>query len=104
MSSTDVSTESATAASPPKPGEMRLEVVLVPVSDVDRAKALLREPRVAARTPTSTSATDFRVVQFTPPGSGCSIAFGKGLVDDRSRARFSAWSWPSTTSTRRGRT
>jgi catechol 2,3-dioxygenase-like lactoylglutathione lyase family enzyme len=79
MSSTDVSTESAAASVPPKPGEMRLEVVQVPVSDVDRAKAFYgglgwRED------------ADFdlgggvRVVQFTPPGSGCSIGFGSGVT------------------------
>ena len=44
MSSTDMSSESVTATAPlPKPGEMWLEVVQVPVSDIDRAKALWAE-------------------------------------------------------------
>jgi catechol 2,3-dioxygenase-like lactoylglutathione lyase family enzyme len=79
MSSTDVSSQEATASAPPKPGEMRLEVIQVPVSDIDRAKAFYaglgwRED------------ADFdlgggvRVVQFTPPGSGCSIGFGSGVT------------------------
>jgi catechol 2,3-dioxygenase-like lactoylglutathione lyase family enzyme len=78
MSSTDVSTESATAAPPPKPGEMRLEVVLVPVTDVDRAKAFYAGLGWREDADFDVS-EDFRVVQFTPPGSGCSIAFGRGL-------------------------
>lgn len=79
MSSTDTTAESATGTGPPKPGEVRLEVVTVPVSDVDRAKEFYKglgwqldidfEP-----------AEGVRAVQFTPPGSGCSIAFGKGLT------------------------
>jgi catechol 2,3-dioxygenase-like lactoylglutathione lyase family enzyme len=79
MSSTDTSAESATGTGPPKPGEVRLEVVTVPVSDVDRAKEFYKglgwqldidfEP-----------AEGVRAVQFTPPGSGCSIVFGKGLT------------------------
>ncbi len=49
MSSVDVSSDNATGSPPVKPGEMRLEVVVVPVSDVDRAKALLRVAGLAAR-------------------------------------------------------
>ena len=49
MSSVDASSDSAAGSPPVKPGEMRLEVVVVPVSDVDRAKALLRGARLAAR-------------------------------------------------------
>jgi catechol 2,3-dioxygenase-like lactoylglutathione lyase family enzyme len=80
MSSTDITTESATAtAPPPKPGEMRLEVVPVPVSDVDRAKAFYASLGWREDVDFDIS-EDFRVVQFTPPGSGCSIAFGTGLT------------------------
>jgi catechol 2,3-dioxygenase-like lactoylglutathione lyase family enzyme len=78
MSSIDVSSETATAAALPKPGEMRLEVVLVPVTDVDRAKAFYAGLGWREDADFEVS-EDFRVVQFTPPGSGCSIAFGKGL-------------------------
>ena len=79
MSSPDVTSESAAGSAPPKPGEVRLEVVTVPVSDVDRAKEFYErlgwhldidfEP-----------AEGVRAVQVTPPGSGCSISFGKGLT------------------------
>jgi catechol 2,3-dioxygenase-like lactoylglutathione lyase family enzyme len=79
MSATDVSSESATAAAPPpKPGEMRLEVVQVPVSDIDRAKAFYAG--LGWREDFDISSGDSRVVHYTPPGSGSSIAFGKGLT------------------------
>jgi catechol 2,3-dioxygenase-like lactoylglutathione lyase family enzyme len=79
MSSTDATSESATASPPPQTGEIRLEVVTVPVTDVDRAKEFYaglgwREDADIV------AGDDFRVVQLTPPGSGCSIAFGKGLT------------------------
>jgi catechol 2,3-dioxygenase-like lactoylglutathione lyase family enzyme len=79
MSSTDVSSESATASSPPKPGEMKLEVVQVPVSDIDRAKAFYASLGWREDADFDIS-EDLRIVQFTPPGSGCSIGFGKGLT------------------------
>jgi catechol 2,3-dioxygenase-like lactoylglutathione lyase family enzyme len=80
MSSTDVSAETATAtAPPPKPGEMKLEVVQVPVSDIDRAKEFYASLGWREDADFDIS-EDFRVVQFTPPGSGCSIGFGKGLT------------------------
>jgi catechol 2,3-dioxygenase-like lactoylglutathione lyase family enzyme len=55
--------------------DMRLEVVVVPVSDVDRAKAFYEglEWRLDADVPGDGG---FRVVQLTPPGSACSIIFG----------------------------
>ena len=80
MSGTDVTSESATAtAPPPKPGEMRLEVVPVPVSDIDRAKTFYASLGWREDADFDLS-EDFRVVQFTPPGSGCSIAFGRGIT------------------------
>jgi catechol 2,3-dioxygenase-like lactoylglutathione lyase family enzyme len=79
MSTTDASSESATASAPPKPGEIRLEVVQVPVSDIDRAKAFYESLGWREDADFDIS-EDFRVVQFTPPGSGCSIGFGKGLT------------------------
>jgi catechol 2,3-dioxygenase-like lactoylglutathione lyase family enzyme len=59
--------------------EMKLEVVVVPVSDVDRAKSFyeLLGWRLDADFVTD---EDFRVVQFTPPGSQCSIIFGTGVT------------------------
>ena len=59
---------------------MRLEVVVIPVSDVDRAKRFYGGLgwRLDAD---FTGPRDFRVVQFTPPGSSCSIQFGRRLTD-----------------------
>jgi catechol 2,3-dioxygenase-like lactoylglutathione lyase family enzyme len=56
-----------------------LELVVVPVSDVDRAKAFYLE-QAGFELDVDTSAGDnFRVVQLTPPGSACSIALGTGI-------------------------
>ena len=78
-SSTATDTDTAQASDVPKPGEFRLEVVALPVSDVDRAKAFYEglgwrvdidfEP-----------APGVRVVQVTPTGSNCSFSFGKGFI------------------------
>lgn len=58
--------------------DMRLEVVVLPVSDVDEAKAFYE--RVGFTLDVDHSAGEsFRVVQLTPPGSACSITFGVGL-------------------------
>src|ERR1700694_557858 len=59
--------------------DMKLEVVVIPVSDVDRAKEFYR--RLGWRLDADiVVGDDFRVVQFTPPGSGCSVSFGKGVT------------------------
>ena len=58
-----------------------LEVVVVPVSDVDRAKAFYAE-RLGFSVDHDTKVTEGRIVQLTPPGSGCSIVIGEGLVPD----------------------
>jgi catechol 2,3-dioxygenase-like lactoylglutathione lyase family enzyme len=56
-----------------------LEVVVVPVTDVDRAKAFYTE-KLGFNVDVDTNVGDaFRVVQLTPPGSGCSIGMGTGL-------------------------
>jgi len=58
---------------------MRLEVIVIPVSDVARAKEFYR--KLGWRLDADfESGTDFRVLQFTPPGSGCSIIFGKNVT------------------------
>lgn len=58
--------------------EYRLEAIVVPVSDVDRAKAFYE--KLGFRLDVDHQANEeFRVVQFTPPGSACSIVFGKGM-------------------------
>lgn len=58
--------------------DLKLEVVVIPVSNVDRAKEFYLGLgwRLDADFPIS---DDFRIVQVTPPGSGCSIQFGKGV-------------------------
>jgi predicted enzyme related to lactoylglutathione lyase len=53
--------------------DYRLELIVVPVSDVDRAKAFYLE-NAGFRLDTDFSAGDFRVVQLTPPGSDCAIS------------------------------
>jgi catechol 2,3-dioxygenase-like lactoylglutathione lyase family enzyme len=59
--------------------DMRLEVVVLPVSDVDRAKDFYKA--VGWRLDADfVGSTDFRVVQLTPPGSACSVIFGTGVT------------------------
>jgi catechol 2,3-dioxygenase-like lactoylglutathione lyase family enzyme len=63
--------------------DYRLEVVQVPVSDVDRSKAFYTE-RMGFNDDHDTQVGDeVRVVQLTPPGSACSIVIGTGLTDER---------------------
>jgi catechol 2,3-dioxygenase-like lactoylglutathione lyase family enzyme len=58
---------------------MRLEVVIIPVSNVDRAKEFYQ--RIGWRLDIDRSGgEDFRLVQFTPPGSNCSVHFGKNVT------------------------
>lgn len=72
MSSTDASGSPATV-------DMRLEVVTVPVSDIDRAKRFYLS--LGWRLDADIAASDtFRVVQLTPLHSACSVAFGTGLT------------------------
>jgi catechol 2,3-dioxygenase-like lactoylglutathione lyase family enzyme len=59
-----------------------LEVVVVPVSDVERAKAFYEE-KLGFNVDHDTKVSEGnRVVQLTPPGSGCSIVVGEGIVPD----------------------
>ena len=59
--------------------DMKFEIVVIPVSDVDRAKEFYA--KLGWRLDADfASGKDFRVVQFTPPGSGCSIIFGKDVT------------------------
>ena len=61
--------------------DLKLELVLVPVSDVDAAKAFYSE-RAGFQVHVDHQAGDtFRVVQLDPPGSACSIAVGIGITD-----------------------
>jgi catechol 2,3-dioxygenase-like lactoylglutathione lyase family enzyme len=61
--------------------DWKLELVVVPVTDVDRAKRFYAE-QLGFNVDVDHSPSDaFRVVQLTPPGSACSISIGKGLTD-----------------------
>jgi catechol 2,3-dioxygenase-like lactoylglutathione lyase family enzyme len=63
--------------------DMKLEVLVIPVSDVDRAKAFYQ--KLGFRLDIDYVANDtFRVVQFTPPNSEASIIFGKGITSAKS--------------------
>jgi predicted enzyme related to lactoylglutathione lyase len=61
--------------------DWKLELVGVPVSDVDRAKAFYTEQVGFNLDHDHTVSDEIRFVQLTPPGSACSIAIGKGVVD-----------------------
>jgi catechol 2,3-dioxygenase-like lactoylglutathione lyase family enzyme len=61
--------------------DWKLELVPVPVSDVDRAKAFYTEKAGFKLDHDYRGNDEMRVVQMTPPGSGCSIAVGTGIVD-----------------------
>jgi catechol 2,3-dioxygenase-like lactoylglutathione lyase family enzyme len=61
--------------------DWKLELVAIPVSDVDRAKAFYTEKAGFNADHDYTVSEEIRFVQLTPPGSACSIAVGRGLVD-----------------------
>jgi predicted enzyme related to lactoylglutathione lyase len=61
--------------------DMKIELVILPVTDVDRAKAFYTEKIGFHADHDQTVSDEMRFVQLTPPGSACSIAFGKGLTD-----------------------
>jgi catechol 2,3-dioxygenase-like lactoylglutathione lyase family enzyme len=79
MSTTGVMSDAAAAATKAGGVELRLEVVVLPVADVDRAKAFYEGLgwRLDAD---FASGSDFRVVQVTPPGSQASVIFGAGVT------------------------
>ena len=61
--------------------DWKLELVAIPVSDVDRAKSFYTEKAGFNADHDYTVSEDVRFVQLTPPGSACSIVIGKGIVD-----------------------
>ncbi|MDX3073376.1 glyoxalase superfamily protein [Streptomyces sp. MI02-7b] len=61
--------------------DLRLELVLLPVVDVDRAKAFYSEKLGFSVHVDHRAGDDFRVVQLDPPGSACSVSVGKGITD-----------------------
>ena len=75
MSTNEVRSNDATVARV----DMKFEIVVIPVSDVDRAKEFYG--RLGWRLDADyDNGDDFRVIQFTPPGSGCSVIFGKNVT------------------------
>ena len=75
MSTSAVRTNDATVARV----DMKFEVVVIPVSDVDRAKEFYE--KLGWRLDADyNKGDDFRVIQFTPRGSGCSVIFGKNVT------------------------
>ena len=71
--------------------DLKLELILLPVTDVDRAKAFYRD-NVGFAVHVDHQASDaFRVVQMDPPGSSCSISFGVGITDAAAGQR----AWPA---------
>jgi catechol 2,3-dioxygenase-like lactoylglutathione lyase family enzyme len=79
MSTNEVHSSDATSAATVARADFKLEVVVIPVADVDRAKEFYTRLgwRLDADFP---AGDDFRVIQFTPPGSGCSVIFGKSVT------------------------
>ena len=79
MSQTGISTKQQKYDTSVKSVDMKLEVDIIPVSDVDRSKQFYE--RLGWRLDDDVApAHGIRIVQFTPPGSACSITFGKGLT------------------------
>lgn len=79
MGSAETGSDGATGTPPVNAGEMKLEVVVLPVSDVDRAKRFYEG--LGWRLDADLAVEDgYRVVQLTPPGSACSIIFGEGVT------------------------
>ena len=79
MSSTVVRSETAIETPKARTVDMKFEIVVIPVSDVDRAKRFYGG--LGWRLDADFAAgDDFRVIQFTPPGSPCSVIFGKNVT------------------------
>ena len=79
MSTKEVSKNEETKSTSVGDLDIKLEVVVIPVSDVDRAKQFYA--RLGWRLDADyDNGKDFRVIQFTPPGSGCSVIFGKNVT------------------------
>ena len=79
MSTTQVRSENVAGKAVAAKVDMKLEIVVIPVSDVDRAKEFYK--RLGWRLDADfDNGKDFRVIQFTPPGSGCSVIFGKSVT------------------------
>src|SRR6186997_537844 len=79
MSSTQMRDEQSTPIPSAAMVDLKLEVVIIPVSDVDRSKRFYAS--LGWRLDADFAFDNgFRIVQFTPPGSGCSVQFGTNLT------------------------
>jgi catechol 2,3-dioxygenase-like lactoylglutathione lyase family enzyme len=79
MSATEAGSAGVSSGATAGEVDMKLEIDVIPVSDVDRSKQFYES--LGWRLDDDVSPLDgLRIVQFTPPGSGCSITFGKGLT------------------------
>ena len=76
----DLKNEARSNGATSRPGvDMKLEIQVIPVSDIDRAKGFYE--KLGWRLDDDIAPFDaLRVVQFTPPGSGTSVSFGKGII------------------------
>ena len=80
MSSTQMRSETGVATPRARKVDLKLEVVVIPVSDVERAKRFYGGSLGWRLDADFIVGDDFRGIQFTPPGSPCSIQFGKGVT------------------------
>ncbi len=79
MSVTEVGSNDASGNAGARTDDMKLEVIVIPVSDIDRAKEFYGS--LGWRLDADVAAgDDFRLIQFTSPGSGCSVQFGTNLT------------------------
>jgi catechol 2,3-dioxygenase-like lactoylglutathione lyase family enzyme len=79
MSTKPVPTKDTSSDAKAETVDMKFEIVVLPVSDVDRAKEFYA--KLGWRLDADYAhENDFRVIQFTPPGSGCSVIFGKNVT------------------------
>jgi catechol 2,3-dioxygenase-like lactoylglutathione lyase family enzyme len=79
MSSTQMMHQNPTGIPSAATVDLKLEVVVIPVSDVERAKRFYE--KLGFRLDLDAGSEDYRAVQFTPPGSQASIIFGKGVTN-----------------------
>ena len=80
MSTTEVRSDNATSNAIAAKMDMKFEIVVIPVSDVDRAKEFYGAKLGWRLDADYDNGKDFRVIQFTPPGSGCSVIFGTNVT------------------------
>jgi catechol 2,3-dioxygenase-like lactoylglutathione lyase family enzyme len=79
MTTTEVVSKDAATDAKAASVDTKLEIVVIPVSDIDRAKEFYA--RLGWRLDADyDNGSDFRVIQFTPPGSGCSVIFGRNVT------------------------